>query len=240
MSNAWAWYVAIGTVGSMLACFWLIVWTNRQRASDEEIAASEAHVWDEDIRELNNPLPMWWLGLFFLTLIWGAGYLLMYPSLVVYDGALGWSQEQQYADQMAKAEAQYAPIFARYADMPIEEMARDDQALAIGGSLYANYCTQCHGANALGAPGFPNLTDTVWNWGGTPAAIEHTLRNGRIGIMPALGAVLQSDEAIDQMVAYVRALQDGMDTDSPAHARLKVATASCPPIRNCWVTTACE
>lgn len=227
MSNAWAWYVAIGTVASMLACFWLIVWTNRQRASDEEIAASEAHVWDEDIRELNNPLPMWWLGLFFLTLIWGAGYFLMYPSLLVYDGALGWSQEQQYADQMAEAEARYAPIFARYADMPIDEIANDEQALAIGGSLYANYCSQCHGANALGAPGFPNLTDKVWNWGGTPAAIEQTLRNGRNGIMPALGMVLQSDEAIDEMVDYVRTMQDGMDTQSPAHARYMTLCIGC-------------
>jgi len=227
MSNAWAWYVAIGTVASMLACFWLIFWTNRQRASVEEIAASEAHVWDEDIRELNNPLPMWWLGLFFMTLIWGAGYLLMYPSLVVYDGMLGWSQEQQYADQMVAAEARYAPIFARYTDMPIEEIAKDEKALAIGGSLYANYCSQCHGANALGAPGFPNLTDTVWNWGGAPAAIEQTLRNGRNGIMPALGVVLQSDDAIDEMVDYVRAMQDGMDTESPAHPRYMTLCIGC-------------
>ena len=227
MSSAWAWYVAIGTVASMLACFWLIFWTKRQRATPEEIAESEAQVWDEDIRELNNPLPMWWLVLFVVTLIWGAGYLLMYPSLVVYQGALGWTQEKQYADQVAAAEARYAPIFARYAEMPVEDIAKDEQALAIGASLFANYCSQCHGANALGATGFPNLTDTVWNWGGTTAAIEQTLRNGRNGVMPAWGAILQTDTAIDEMVSYVRDMPDGMDTESPAHARYMSLCVAC-------------
>lgn len=227
MSSGWGWFVAIGTILSMLACFWLIVWTNRQRATDEEIAASEAHVWDEDIRELNNPLPMWWLVLFVMTLIWGALYFALYPSLVVYDGALGWSQASQYEAQVARAEERYGPIFERFGSMPVEELARNEEALDIGASLYANYCSQCHGANALGAPGFPNLTDDVWNWGGTPAAIEQTLLNGRRGIMPALGPALGGDDAVEDMIEYVRAMPDGMDSSSPAHAKYMTLCIAC-------------
>ncbi len=227
MSSAWNWFVAIGTIASMLACFWLIVWTNRQRASDEEIAEAEGHVWDEDVRELNNPLPMWWLWLFVLTLVWGGLYFLLYPSLTVYDGALGWSQEEQYREQVAAAEERYGPLFARYGSTPVVELAANDEAMQTGASLYANYCSQCHGANALGAPGFPNLTDDVWNWGGTPEAIEHTLVNGRSGIMPALGAALGGDEGVAQMVEYVRGMADGQDTDSPAHARYMTLCIAC-------------
>ncbi|MDZ7643119.1 MAG: cytochrome-c oxidase, cbb3-type subunit III [Woeseiaceae bacterium] len=227
MSSAWSWYVAIGTIASLLACFWLIFWTNRQRQSDEAIREAEAHVWDEDIRELNNPLPMWWLWLFVLTLIWGVGYFALYPSLVVYDGALGWSQEEQYERQMAAAEERYGPVFARYGAMPVEELVNNPEALEIGASLYANYCSQCHGANALGAPGFPNLTDDNWNWGNSPAAIEQTLKNGRRGIMPALGSALQTDEAVNQMVNYVRGMVDGQDTSSPAHGRYMTLCIAC-------------
>lgn len=227
MSSAWSWFIAIGTVASLLACFWLIVWTNRQRATAEEIRESERHVWDEDIRELNNPLPMWWLWLFVITLVWGAGYFVLYPSLGTFDGVLGWSQEQQYDEQMAAAEARYGPLFARFGAMPVEELATNQEALDIGRSLYANYCSQCHGANALGAPGFPNLTDDVWNWGGSPQQIEQSILHGRTGVMPALGAVLQGDGAVDEMVEFVRNMADGMDTASPAHGRYMSVCIAC-------------
>ena len=227
MSSAWNWFIAIGTVASMLACFWLIVWTNRQRASAEEIAESEGHVWDEDVRELNNPLPMWWLWLFVLTLVWGFGYFLLYPSLAVYDGALGWSQEGQYAEEVAAAEDRYGPLFAQYGDTPVVELAQNEAAMQTGASLYAHYCSTCHGANALGAPGFPNLADDTWNWGGTPAAIEQTLVSGRRGIMPALASALGGGKALEEMVAYVRGMADGQDTSSPAHAKYMTLCIAC-------------
>ena len=138
MSEAWGWYVLILTILSMLACFWLIAYSNRQRNSPEEIAESESHVWDEDVRELNNPLPMWWLWLFIGTLIWAAGYLIYYPGLLAFDGASGWSQEKQYEEEMAAAEARFAPIFERYASMPVEELVADEQAMGIGKSLFGN------------------------------------------------------------------------------------------------------
>jgi cytochrome c oxidase cbb3-type subunit 3 len=227
MSSVWSWWVIIGTVVSMLACVWLIVWTNRQRASKEEIAESESHVWDEDVRELNNPLPMWWLWLFILTIIWSVGYLIYYPGLGSYAGSSDWSQESQYEAEVAAAEARYGPIFAKYGAMEVTDLINDPDALSIGASLYANYCSQCHGSGALGASGFPNLTDDDWLYGGSPAQIEQSIMSGRTGVMPPLGAVFTSDEAIDEMVAFVQAMPDGMDSSSPAHTQYMTLCIAC-------------
>jgi len=227
MSSVFSWYVIIGTVVSMLACFWLIVWTNRQRASDEDIKESEAHVWDENIRELNNPLPMWWLWSFILTLVWGFGYLVVYPALGNFQGTFGWSQESQYDAEIAAAEAQYGPIFAKFGAMPVEDLVDDPAAMSIGSSLFANYCSQCHGANALGAPGFPNLTTGIFSYGGTPAQIEQSITSGRVGVMPPTSAVLQSEEQVSAMIEYVRNIPDGMDASSPAHAQYMSLCIAC-------------
>jgi cytochrome c oxidase cbb3-type subunit 3 len=227
MSNAWGWYVFIGTIASMAACLWLIAYSNRQRQSDEEIAEAESHVWDEDVRELNNPLPMWWLWLFVLTIVFSAAYLAYYPGLLIYDGAADWSQEAQYAREVAVAEERYLPIFAAYADMEPDALIDDSRAMGIGRSLYANYCAQCHGSTAQGARGFPDLTDAEWLYGGEPAQIEHAILNGRSGIMPALGPALGGEQGIDQMVRYVQALPDGQDTSSPAHAKYSTLCIAC-------------
>lgn len=225
MSSVWSWYIIVGTIVSMLACFWLIVWTNKQRASDDELAESESHVWDGDVRELNNPLPMWWLWLFVITLVFSGAYLIYYPGLGSYAGTSGWSQQSQYEAEIAAAEAQYGPIFAKYGAMEIADMVGDEQAMRIGSSLFANYCAQCHGSTAQGARGFPNLTDGDWLWGGEPADIELAINKGRAGIMPALGPSLGDD--VDAMIAYVQGLPDGQDTSSPAHAKYMMFCIAC-------------
>jgi cytochrome c oxidase cbb3-type subunit 3 len=227
MSSAWSWYVAVATIVSMLACFWLVFWTNRQRSTPEEIKESEAHVWDEDIRELNNPLPMWWLYLFILTLIWGGLYFLLYPGLGGFAGLKSWTQNQQYEVEVAAAEERYGPIFARYGAMPLSAVVNEADALAIGKSLFGNYCAQCHGSGALGAPGFPNLTSGAWQWGGTPEQIKQTILNGRRGVMPPLAAVFPDDESVDAMVRYVQNIPDGTDTASPAHGRYMTLCIAC-------------
>ena len=225
MSSAWSWYIIIGTTLTLLACFWLIVWTNKQRASDEEIAESESHVWDGNVRELNNPLPMWWLWLFVLTVIFSAVYLVVYPGMGGFEGTAGWSQAGQYDKEVAAAEERYGPIFAKYSGMEIEDMVGDEQAMNIGRSLYANYCSQCHGSTAQGARGFPNLTDRDWLWGNEPADILHSINQGRNGLMPALGTALGDD--VDAMIAYVQGLSDGQDTSSPAHAKYMTFCIAC-------------
>lgn len=227
MSSAWSWYVIIGTAISLVACFWIVTWANRQRASKEEIEESEAHVWDENIRELNNPLPMWWYWLFVGTVVWSAFYLIYYPGMGNFEGTSGWSQEQQYADEVAAAEAQYGPMFAAFSEKELVDLAKDPVALGIGASLFANYCSQCHGSTAMGARSFPNLTDNVWLYGGAPEQIEQSIVAGRNGVMPPLGAVFATEEAVNEMVSYVQSMQDGLDESSPAHTQYMTLCIAC-------------
>jgi len=227
MSNPWSWYVILGTVASLIACFWLVAYANKQRASESDIQESESHVWDENIRELNNPLPMWWLWLFIGTIIWSAFYLIYYPGMGNYDGASGWSQEQQYADEVAAAEERYGPMFATFGAMEVTALVNDPAALDIGESLYQNYCSQCHGSTAQGARGFPNLTDDEWLYGGAPAQIEQSIVSGRAGVMPPLAGVFPTEEALDEMVRYVQEMPDGMNTESPAHQRYMTLCIAC-------------
>ncbi|MGI9221632.1 MAG: cytochrome-c oxidase, cbb3-type subunit III [Woeseiaceae bacterium] len=227
MSNAWSWYVILGTAATLIACFWVVAYANKQRASEEEIAESESHVWDEDIRELNNPLPMWWFWLFILTVIWSALYLVYYPGMGNFEGTSEWSQEQQYEAEVAAAEAKYGPMFAAFAEKDIAALAKDPAALGVGASLYANYCSTCHGSTAKGGRGFPNLTDGHWLYGGEPAQIEQSIVIGRAGIMPALGGALGGDDGISTMVGYVQNMQDGMDEESPAHSQYMTLCIAC-------------
>lgn len=225
MSATMSWVVILGVVLSLLGCFWLIVWTNRQRASDEEIKESESHVWDENIRELNNPLPMWWLYLFVITILGSGAYMLLFPALGNFEGTLGWSQAEQYEAEVAAAEERYGPIFARFGAMDHADLVNNTEALGIGQSLYANYCSQCHGSAARGAIGFPNLTDNDWLYGGTPENIEYAILNGRAGIMPALGAALGED--LDDMVAHVAGMADGFDASSQIHTKYVTFCSAC-------------
>jgi len=227
MSSSWSWYIVIGTVATLAACFWLIAWTNRQRASDQELEESEGHVWDENIRELNNPLPMWWLWLFILTVVWAAFYLIYYPGMGNFAGIGDWSQEQQYANEVAAAEAQYGPVFAQYGAEDVATLARDPGALGIGASLFSNYCAQCHGSGAMGARGFPNLTDDDWLYGDSAAQIEQSIAAGRSGVMPPLAAMFASEDEIDAMVDYVQRMADGLDTASPAHSKYMTVCIAC-------------
>ncbi len=227
MSSSWSWYIIIGTALSLAACFWLIAYANRQRASDDEIEESEGHVWDEDVRELNNPLPMWWLWLFILTIIWSVFYLIYYPGMGNFEGVGSWSQENQYEAEVAAAEAKYGPIFAQYGAQEVSALVEDPDALAIGASLFANYCSTCHGSSARGARGFPNLTDDAWLYGGSAAQIEQSIAGGRSGVMPSSVAMLPTDADVDAMVSYVQGMPDGMDTASPAHAKYMSFCIAC-------------
>jgi cytochrome c oxidase cbb3-type subunit III len=203
MSLLGAVLVAVITSLNVLACAWLIWWTARR--SPGEVAEGEVkdHVWDGDLRERNNPLPRWWLILFFLTIVFAFLYFLLYPGLG--RGVLGWSEARQYNEEMQRAQRQYAPIYAAFAGRSIVDLAKDPKALALGHSLFANTCINCHGSDARGAPGFPNLTTNSWHYGGTPEAITQTITHGRESVMPALGPGL-GEPAVDQVVAYVLSL----------------------------------
>lgn len=213
MSANWSWYIILLTAINILACFWLIRWNSQKHRGDviKEEADTTGHIWDNDLQEYNNPLPRWWLWLFYITIIFSIGYLVLYPGMGNYAGTLGWDQTSQYQAEMDTAEQKYGPIFAAYAQQPIPELAGDNKAMASGERLFLTYCATCHGSDAGGAPGFPNLSDNNWLWGGSPEAIKTSILDGRNGMMPPMGAGLPEAQ-VDELVAYVLSLS-GREAD---------------------------
>src|SRR5690606_10628202 len=193
MSTFWSGYIALLTLGTIVALFWLIFAT-RKGESAGTTDKTMGHAFD-GIEEYDNPLPKWWFMLFIGTLLFGILYLLLYPGLGSWKGVLpgyegGWTQEKEWQREMDQADQKYGPIFAKYASMPVEQVAQDEQALKMGSRLFANYCAICHGSDAKGSMGFPNLADHEWRWGGEPDTIKASILNGRIGAMPAWGQVI--------------------------------------------------
>lgn len=195
--------VAVVTLLNVLACAWLIWWTARRQPGEVAEGEVKEHVWDGDLRERNNPMPRWWLILFFLTIFFALAYFLLYPA--VGRGMLGWSEDRQYREEMQRAQRQYAPIYAAFAGRSILELAKDPRAVALGRSLFATNCINCHGSDARGAPGFPDLTDNDWLYGGTPDDIVRSITYGREGVMPPLAAAL-GPAGVEEVVDYVESL----------------------------------
>jgi len=220
MPAFWAWFIAAGTIGFIIWCVWLILWSAKQGPqgkTDEELVG---HRWDGDLEEWNNPAPKWWLYLYFITILFAIGYLVAYPGIGTYKGLLGWTEKGQYEDEVAAAEKKYEPLYERYAQMDFEKLAADPDAHKLGASLFASYCTTCHGSDARGAPGFPNLTDDAWLWGDSEAALITTIGKGRNAVMPNLSPALGGETGIDDMVHYVRSLS-GLEEAGPAAMRAK-------------------
>lgn len=211
MSSAWSWYISIIVVANILACVWLIRWTQKKHPGEGAAHETTGHSWD-GLSELNQPMPRWWLWLFYATIVWGLIYLALYPGLGTYPGLLGWSQYSQYEEEVQQVEEEVAPLFARYADKDLMELARHDQAMQSGRRLFANNCAVCHGTDAGGRPGFPSLSDDDWKWGGEPEQVLKSIMDGRQGIMPALGSAL-GDDGVEAVTAYVFHLND---RDAPA------------------------
>lgn len=204
-SDFWHWYIAILTVLSILACVWLLRWMTSGHKKTDQVEDT-GHVWDGDLTELNNPLPRWWLGLFYITIAFGGFYLLLYPGLGSYAGILEWSSKTEYEQEVAKVEAEVGPLFARYQQTAILDLIKDEDALKVGERLYANYCATCHGSDARGARGYPNLRDNVWIWGGDPANIKTTIMQGRQAAMPAWEGPLGGESGVDEVAQYLLSL----------------------------------
>lgn len=210
LNSFWNSFVIVLTIGSILACWWLLQWTKGTDAGEH--ADSSPHVWDEDLVELNSPLPRWWLHLFHITIVFALIYLVLYPGLGNVSGVLGWTQVQQYEAEMSQANITQEAIFSRFRDMSPEQLIAEHEAIEIGRRLFANNCAMCHGSDGRGAPGFPNLADDDWLYGGSFAEITTTLRQGRAGVMPPLGAAL-GDDGVAEVVAYVQQLS-GQQADA--------------------------
>ena len=188
LTSFWHWYVIIITVGTILACFWLLRWTKGISNRDEENATgSTGHVWDEDLVELNNPLPRWWLQLFYITIAFAFIYMALFGGLGNIPGVLGWSQEGQYVAEVKAANEAQEAIFTRYREMDNDALIADAKANATGQRLFANSCAMCHGSDAGGARSFPNLTDDDWLYGDSFDTVMLSIAEGRKGMMPVMG-----------------------------------------------------
>jgi len=213
MTSFWSWYVTLLSLGTIAALVWLLLATRKgQRPDSTEETVGHSY---DGIEENDNPLPRWWFMLFVGTVIFALGYLALYPGLGNWKGVLpgyegGWTQVKEWQREMDKAEEQYGPLYAKYAAMPVEQVATDPQALKMGGRLFASNCSVCHGSDAKGAYGFPNLTDNDWLWGGEPETIKTTILHGRQAAMPAWKDVI-GEEGIRNVAGYVRSLS-GRDT----------------------------
>lgn len=224
-SAFWSVYIAVITLASILACGVLLWKLSTRRLAPGEKAGVMGHVWDENLEEYNNPLPRWWMWLFWITLAFGVIYLILYPGLGSFAGLLNWSSTGQYEREMARAGERYEPIYAKYAAMDVQSVAADLQAREMGQRLFLNYCAQCHASDARGGRGFPNLTDREWLWGGSPEAITASIANGRQGIMPPWPQL--GDAAIKNVANYVLSLS-GRTHDSLRAAQGKeVFTTNC-------------
>jgi len=213
MTSFWSWYVTLLSLGTIAALVWLLLATRKgQRPDSTEETVGHSY---DGIEEYDNPLPRWWFMLFVGTVIFALGYLVLYPGLGNWKGILpgyegGWTQVKEWQREMDKANEQYGPLYAKYAAMPVEEVAKDPQALKMGGRLFASNCSVCHGSDAKGAYGFPNLTDDDWLWGGEPETIKTTILHGRQAVMPGWKDVI-GEEGIRNVAGYVRSLS-GRDT----------------------------
>ena len=215
-NNFWSVFVTVVTLVSIVSCLLLLWFTGKARA----MTASDnttGHVWDGDLREMNNPLPRWWAWLFVLTVIFALIYLVLYPGLGNYAGTLGWTSTGQHQAELDKGNAEVAPLYAKFTAMAPEAVAADPQAMAIGERLFLNNCAQCHGSDARGSKGIPNLTDRDWLHGGAPATIKETLTKGRLGNMPPMAAALGGADDVKNVAQYVLSL-----SGSP-HDALKAA-----------------
>ena len=163
------------------------------------------HTWDGDLAEYNNPLPRWWMWLFWITIVFSVAYLVVYPGMGTFPGVFGWTSTGAYTTETADAEKKLKPLYDKYLAMPLPAIAADAQGRGMGERIFLVNCAPCHGSDGRGSTGFPNLTDGDWLYGGEPETIVASITDGRMGVMPALGPAL-GEEGVKNVVAYVRSL----------------------------------
>jgi cytochrome c oxidase cbb3-type subunit 3 len=216
-STGWSVYVAAATVIGLVACLLLLFVAARRRAPSGAVDDNTTgHIWDEDLREMNNPLPRWWMVLFIVTVLFAFAYLALYPGLGSYDGNLHWSSRGQYDAEQSRAASAMAPVYARFATMNETELSRDGQAMGIGERLFINNCATCHGSDARGSKGFPNLTDNDWLYGGSFETIQQTITQGRNGVMPPMAAAVGGSDDVRNVANYVLSLSGSPHDDIAA------------------------
>jgi cytochrome c oxidase cbb3-type subunit III len=214
MTTGWGIYVALLVLVNVIGAVWLLFVTARRQPQEED---TTGHVWDEDLSEYNNALPRWWLGMFLLSVLFAAGYLVFYPGFGAVAGTLGWTSAGEVSSDLAENNRKLEAVFSRFRDKPIEELENDPQALNLGHNVFANNCAVCHGSDARGAKGYPNLTDNDWLYGGGAEQVWTTILNGRGGVMPPLGAAL-GEQGVEEVANYVLSLSGAKNDPALAEA----------------------
>lgn len=248
MSSFWSIWISVISLGTILGCFLLLRWCLSNKTGVEE--GDDMHHEFDGIIEMNNGLPAWWTYMFYAVIVWALVYFLLYPGLGNFPGLLGWKSSHQdirsleesraaviaakengelveYDRQLEFAAERFDPVFKAMADRPVEELVQDEEALKVGQRLFLQNCSMCHGSNARGSRGFPNLTDDDWLYGGSFEKIKETLHMGRQGAMPAwLDAM--GEKGIDEVVAYTLSLSGrsvNEDLKDKGKARFAVCAA---------------
>ncbi|MFA7552681.1 MAG: cytochrome-c oxidase, cbb3-type subunit III [Spongiibacteraceae bacterium] len=226
MSSFWNWWVVVLTTVTLIGVTWVLLANRKSKNTGED--TTTGHVYD-GIEEYDNPLPAWWFYLFVLSIVFSIGYLIAYPGMGNFKGVLNWTQVGQLQKEVDKAEAKYGAIFAAYHNMSVQEVIEHPKALKMGQRLFANNCAQCHGSDARGSYGFPNLTDSEWLYGSSPEQIKTSITAGRTGAMPAWGAVL-GEKGVIHVSNYVLSLS-GRDVDvssaQQGKAQFEMMCSSC-------------
>lgn len=208
VNGFWGIFIAVIAMGGIIWCVWLLYtqrrWLGAKPAAGQAVE-NTGHVWDGDLTELNNPVPRWWTWMYLLLCVFAVVYLVLYPGLGTFKGLLGYTSVDEIEQDQARLAEQVKPLYARFAGMPVEQIAGDADAREIGQRLFLNTCAQCHGSDAKGSPSFPNLTDRDWLYGGTPEAIAESIQMGRHGVMPPMAGTIDPQTAGD-IAHYVRSL----------------------------------
>ena len=211
VNEFWNWYVILIVLISVIACG-VFLWSQSvHHPGGEQTTVTTGHVWDETLNEYNNPLPRWWMWLFYGTVIFALIYVALYPALGRYPGFFGWTSVGEHTKEVATVDAQVKPLFEKFQKMDLDAVAADKEAMEMAGRLFQTYCIQCHGVTGQGSrdKGFPNLTDKDWQWGGTPEQIVETIANGRMGVMPPYGGspeAIGGEAGAKEVANYVRSL----------------------------------
>ncbi len=225
----WDYFIGIVTIVSVVGCA-VFLWSQSKRhvkVGTGPDPDTTGHVWDGDLREFHNPLPRWWMWLFYLTVVYSVVYLILYPGLgTQFKGIFRWTSAGEHQDEVKAAEAKYGPLFASYLKMDLAAVAADERGRQMGARIFQNNCAQCHGSDGRGSRGFPNLTDGEWQWGGAPEAIMATIVDGRTAAMPPMAAAVGGAEDVTDVAHYVLSLS-GSAHDSVRATRGKEKFAAC-------------
>lgn len=221
INSGWSLFVSVITALSILACAWILWYVGKQKVGPA--GETTGHVWDENLVELNNPMPRWWMGLFYITIVFAIAYLVLYPGMGSFAGVLGWTQTGQHEAEAKQLDALAKPLYDGFMKKNVADLARDSNAKGVGERLFLNNCAQCHGSDGRGAKGYPNLTDGDWLWGGDAEAIKTSIVKGRAGLMPPMAAAVGSEADVENLVQYVMSLSGAGDPTKAALGKDKFA-----------------